>query len=408
MSILSNYSQTKESKGNALVIGQEARAAKKKDSSIIDSTIGMLYDEEGKFFVFDTVNKVEKELTGPEKYTYGSTLGTPAFHEAVYSWVFRQYLDEFKENSNLCCMATPGGTGALACVIANYLDKGNHLVLPNLMWTNYIQMVKERECDYITYDLFDNNGGFNLQSFEHACMRAKKEDGRVVVLINDPCENPTGYTMNYSEWIGVYQIIENISRDGTPVVLVYDMAYVDYDKRGFDQSRNNMRLFQKFNENVLTAMCFSGSKTLGLYGLRVGAIICVTKTKEACEEFKTACEYTGRGIWSGVSTLGQSIITQVLTKYKDEFAKEIEVARKLLIDRANTFIEESKKVGLHHLPYDCGFFVTLPCKNPQEKANELKKKGLYVLPIPNAIRLTLSSITLNEVIRAVHILKETM
>lgn len=408
MSILSNYSQTKESKGNALVIGQEARKAKKENPNVIDSTIGMLFDEDGKFFVFDTVSKAERDLSGDEKYSYGSTIGSPKYHDAVYSWVFRQYLDEFRENSNIRCIATPGGTGALSCVIANYLNKGNHLVLPKLMWTNYIQMVKERECDYLTYDLFNNEGSFNLQSFEHACLEAKKEDGRVVVVINDPCENPTGYTMNYSEWIGVYQIIENISRDGTPVVLVYDMAYVDYDKRGFDQSRNNMRLFQKFNENVVTCMCFSGSKTLGLYGLRVGALICVTKTKEAADEFQTACEYTGRGIWSGVSTLGQNVITLVLTKYKEEFAREIEVARKLLIDRANTFLSESKKVGLKHLPYDCGFFVTLPCENPLEKFEELKKKGLYALPIPNAIRLTLSSITLEEVKRSVHILKEVM
>ncbi len=408
MSILSNYSKTKEAKGNALVIGQEARAAKQKDHSVIDSTIGMLYDEDGKFFVFNTVSKAEQDLSGAQKYSYGSTIGSPAFHDAVYAWVFRQYLNEFKENSNLRCVATPGGTGALSCVIANYLNKGNHLVLPNYMWTNYIQMVKERECDYLTYELFNKEGGFNLDSFEHACLQAKKQDGRVVVLINDPCENPTGYTMNYSEWIGVYQIIENISRDGTPVVLVYDMAYVDYDKRGFDQSRNNMRLFQKFNENVVTAMCFSGSKTLGLYGLRVGALICVTKTKEAADEFVTACEYTGRGIWSGVSTLGQSVITLVLSKYKEEFAKEIEVARKLLIDRANTFIFESEKVGLNHLPYDCGFFVTIPCQNPKEKFEELKKKGLYILPIQNAVRLTLSSITLEEVVRAVHILKEVM
>lgn len=408
MSILSKEASKKEAKGNALVIGQEARDAKAKDKSVIDATIGMLYGEDGTFFTFNTVSKAEQSLSGKEKYSYGSTIGSKEFHEAVYSWVFRQYLDEFRENSNLRCVATPGGTGALACVIANYLSAGEHLVLPNLMWTNYIQMVEERNCSYLTYQMFDKEGNFNLASFEATCLSAKERDGRVVVLINDPCENPTGYTMTYSEWIGVYQIIDNISRDGTPVVLIYDMAYVDYDKRGFDASRNNMRLFEKFNENVVTAMCFSGSKTLGLYGLRVGAVICVTKTEKAADEFQTACEFTGRGIWSGVSTMGQNIILKVLTEYKEEFNTEIEVARKLLIDRANAFILESKKVGLYHLPYDCGFFVTIPCENPQEKADLLKKKGLYILPIPNAIRLTLSSITLEETIRAVHILKEVM
>lgn len=45
MSILSDYAQKKESKGNALQIGKEAREAKALNPNVIDSTIGMLYDE---------------------------------------------------------------------------------------------------------------------------------------------------------------------------------------------------------------------------------------------------------------------------------------------------------------------------------------------------------------------------
>jgi aspartate/tyrosine/aromatic aminotransferase len=276
------------------------------------------------------------------------------------------------------------------------------------MWTNYIQIAKERQCDCLCYDLFDETGSFNLTSFENACLELKKTQGRVVVIINDPCQNPTGYSMSYTDWIGVVQIINSISRDSTPVVLIYDMAYIDYDKRGFEASRNNLRLFEKFNESVLTIMCFSGSKTLGLYGLRVGAEICIAQTKEDADMFLTASDFTARGIWSGTSTLGQNIITKALTQYKEEFSAELEVARKLLIDRANLFINEAKLCNLYHLPYSCGFFVTIPCENPQLAFEELKKKGLYILPIQKAIRLTLSSITLEEVKRAVHIIKETI
>jgi aromatic-amino-acid transaminase len=124
--------------------------------------------------------------------------------------------------------------------------------------------------------------------------------------------------------------------------------------------------------------------------------------------FLTASDFTARGIWSGTSTLGQNIITKALTEYKEEFSAELEVARKLLIDRANLFISEAKSCNLYHLPYSCGFFVTIPCDNPCLAFEELKKKGLYILPIQNAIRLTLSSITLEEVKRAVHIIKETI
>lgn len=408
MSTLCEESKNKKNPGNALLLGAQARAAKAKDPSVIDSTIGMLYDEDGKFFTFKTVQKAESTLSSSEKYSYGSTCGSNEFHEAVYNWVFRQYLNEFKENCYLDCIATPGGTGALCLSFENYLDLGQKVLLPNYMWANYTQLAEEASLGYETFELFNNEGTFNLESFKQHCIALKKEQGRVVCVINDPCENPTGYSMSYTDWIGVVQVINDLTRDSTPFVLIYDMAYIDYDKRGFDVSRNNIRLFEKFNKSVLTIMCFSGSKTLGLYGLRVGAQLCVAQTEEDRNAFHEANDFSARGKWSGVSTLGQNIITKVLTTYYDDFASEIEEARKLLIDRANAFIEEAKKVNLYHVPFDCGFFVTIPVDNPQETFEKLKAKGLYTLPIKGAIRLTISSISKNEVIRAVHILKETV
>lgn len=406
--ILTKDAKQKENKGNALAIGKEARDAKAKNPSIIDSTIGMLFDEEGNFFTFKTVEEVSKNLSGREKYSYGSSSGDPKYHEALYKWIFREHLDEVKSKCELRCVATPGGSGAICNTFANYLNEGDKVLLPELMWTNYIQVAREEHLGYETYNLFNQNGEFDLEDFEHKCHNLKKSQGRIIAVINDPCQNPTGYSMSYTEWIGVVDILNDISHDGTPVVLLYDMAYIDYDKRGFDASRSNIRLFENLNESVLVVLAFSGSKTMGLYGLRIGAQIAMTKTKEAADDFQTANDYSARGKWSGTSTLGQSIITKVLEEHSQDFASELEYARKLLITRANAFLEEAKKVGLKHYPYDCGFFVTIPCENPQEKFALLKTKGLYILPLKQGIRLTLSSISEEEVRKAVRIIKENL
>lgn len=408
MSILGNYAKTKQSKGNALAIGKEAREAKAKDNLVIDSTIGMLFDEEGKFFTFNVVEKVTNELSSKEKYSYGSSAGDPEYHEALYKWIFQEDLDYIKQNMHLGCISTPGGSGAICNTFSNYLDVGNKVLLPSLMWTNYIQMANEQMLTYDTYCLFDNDGNFNLRDFENKIHMLKQSQGRVVVVINDPCQNPTGYSMKYSEWIGVVDIINDASRDGTPVILLYDMAYIDYDKRGFEASRRNIKLFSNFNSNVLCILAFSGSKTLGLYGLRVGAQICLSRSSEAILDFKQANDFSARGMWSGTSTLGQTIITRVLTEHEQEFKEELNYARNLLIKRADLFINEALKQGLKHYPYDCGFFVTVPCKNPKEVFNKLKEKGLYVLPLNVGIRVTLSSITKDEIKRAVSILKDTI
>lgn len=408
MSLLGNYAKTKQSKGNALAIGKEAREAKAKDSTVIDSTIGMLFDEDGKFFTFNVVEKVSNELSSKEKYSYGSSAGDPDFHEALYEWIFQEELDFIKQNMYLGCISTPGGSGAICNTFSNYLDTGNKVLLPSLMWTNYIQMANEQMLSYDTYELFDNDGNFNLRDFENKIHLMKQSQGRVVVVINDPCQNPTGYSMKYSEWIGVVDIINDASRDGTPVVLLYDMAYIDYDKRGLEASRRNIKLFTNFNSNVLCILAFSGSKTLGLYGLRVGAQIAMSKSNDTILDFKQANDFSARGMWSGTSTLGQTIITKVLTENKQEFKEELTYARNLLIERANLFIEQAKIEGLNHYPYDCGFFVTVPCNKPKEVFDKLKDKGLYVLPLDIGIRVTLSSITKQEIIRSVKILKETI
>lgn len=408
MALLCKESIGKENKGSALTIGKEAREAKALDNTVIDSTIGMLFDEEGKFYTFPMVERVIAKLSSKEKFGYGSTAGDPKFQEAVKSWIFRDYKDEIESKMECRVVATPGGTGAISSTVANYLSAGEKVLLPNYMWTNYTQIARQALVGYETYNMFDENGDFDLADVKKKCLELKKSQERVVIIINDPCQNPTGYSMKFTEWMELVQMINDISRDGTPFVLLYDMAYIDYDRRGFDASRKNINLLTNLNENAIAILAFSGSKTLGLYGLRIGAQVAITKNAANANEFFAACEFTGRGIWSGSSVLGMNIISEVLTNYKSEFEVELKAASDLLVKRANTFIEEAKKNGVKSLPYECGFFVTIPCSNPKDVFNKLKERGVFIIPMSNAIRVTLSSISTAEIVRLVAILKEVL
>lgn len=408
MALLCKESIGKENKGSALTIGKEAREAKALDNTVIDSTIGMLFDEEGKFYTFPMVERVIAKLSSKEKFGYGSTAGDPKFQEAVKSWIFREYKDEIESKMECRVVATPGGTGAIASTVANYLSAGEKVLLPNYMWTNYTQIARQALVGYETYNMFDENGDFDLADVKKKCLELKKSQERVVVIINDPCQNPTGYSMKFTEWMELVQMVNDVSRDGTPFVLLYDMAYIDYDRRGFDSSRKNINLLTNLNENAIAVLAFSGSKTLGLYGLRIGAQVAITKNAANANEFFAACEFTGRGIWSGSSVLGMNIISEVLTNYRSDFEVELKAASDLLVKRANTFISEAKKNGVKSLPYECGFFVTIPCNNPKEVFNKLKERGVFIIPMSNAIRVTLSSISTNEIVRLVAILKEVL
>ena len=399
MSLLAKRSVSKEDKSNIITLGAIAGKEKAKDPTVINSTIGMLYGEDGKLFVFDSVNKALNNLTDKEKYAYASTPGSNEFHEAIKHWVFREYYDEFMNNSYTSVMATPGGTGALSNVFSNYLNEGDYALLPNYMWGNYKQIAYETYAAYKTYNLFDEAGNFNITDLKEKVLTQKKEQNRVFIVINDPCQNPTGYSMKDSEWDMVIDILNEVSNDGTPTILLHDMAYIDYDLRGFDATRKNIRKYLKLNDSVITIMAFSGSKTLGLYGIRIGAMLAVTKKKEYIDEFFSSAKFASRSKWSNSSMLGQSLITKIFTEtsLRTSFEKELELARNTLINRAKTFETLAKEYKLEMIPFECGFFLAIPCENPEEVYKLLVTKKIHIIPMNKFIRVTISSITTSEV-----------
>lgn len=410
MSLLAKRSIIKEDKSNIITLGAIAKEMKKSDPSIINATIGMLYDEQGKLFTFKSVDKALNELTPDEKYAYASTPGGANFHEALKHWVFRQYYDEFMSNTYVGVMATPGGSGAISNTFSNYLNEQDKVLLPSYMWGNYKQFAYENHADFMIYDLFNKEGGLNLEDIKSKMLLLKKQQGRVLLVINDPCQNPTGYTMTNEEWASLIDIINEVSQDNTPVILLHDMAYIDYDYRGFETTRNNMRLYQKLNESVLVVMAFSGSKTLALYGVRVGAQIAISKNKEHIDEFNRANKFSSRAKWSNTTNLGMNLVAKVMLDetLKHEFELELEQSRRILVTRANTFLQSSKEVGLETLPFNCGFFVTIPCKNPDEVYKKLVEKKIHIIPMGNVLRVTLSAISIKDCAYLPKIIKECM
>ncbi len=49
--------------------------------------------------------------------------------------------------------------------------------------------------------------------------------------------------------------------------------------------------------------------------------------------------------------------------------------------RANAFLEAAKEVGLNPLPFQCGFFVTIPCENSEEVYKKLVDKKIHIIPM---------------------------
>ncbi len=71
--------------------------------------------------------------------------------------------------------------------------------------------------------------------------------------------------------------------------MLNDIVYIDYSY-DVDHSRDYIKTFDAFNENVFVVIAFSCSKSLTSYGLRCGAAILMAKTKEAVRSVEIVFE----------------------------------------------------------------------------------------------------------------------
>lgn len=395
MDIISKHKRNKVVSDGILTLSFEADQAKQMNPNIINATIGMFFTEEYSFHSFPIVQKTIGELNAYEMFSYQNTDGGKTFHKAVQHWLFDDQLETVLTKTNVQVLATPGGSGAIAVTVANVLEQGDTMLLPDIMWSPYQQFLVERQCQYETYSLYQQDGLFSIVEFEKVCLRRVKSDGKLVVLINDPCHNPTGFCLTDQNYQHLFDVIECISKD-YPTTVLFDCAYLDmYPYSAAIRTRLTSFVHQP---NALVLYAMSGSKTLGLYGLRVGALVAVCKDQKVLEQFYSAAEYTARATWSNVSHLGIRLLEKIMLEPDKHrgFIKELEEVRTTLGTRAEVFLRISREIGLRTSSYESGFFICVPCENPHLLAKKLIEEKIYVCPLLHEIRIAFSCISISE------------
>ena len=92
------------------------------------------------------------------------------------------------------------------------MDTGDKVLLPNWMWGTYKNIVIENGGKIETYQLFDENGNFNFEDFRSKVLELAKTQKNVVLILNEPSHNPTGFRMTYEEWGKPYGLFQKYKR----------------------------------------------------------------------------------------------------------------------------------------------------------------------------------------------------
>ena len=396
--IVGSHAEYKRLESNILQISQEAKAQKKLYSDVIDATVGMLHHDNGDVFKYEIVEEVLKSLSDEETYNYAPVRGKKTFTEGVLNWVFNENANMIRENFKYSIIPTTGGSGAISNTFFNFNNFGQKILLPNYYWSPYNNFALEANVELETYPMYNEYGKFNVVAFREKALSLAKEQGRLCTLINDPANNPTGLCMDKEDWVEVIKVLNEVDDLGIPVILIHDIAYIDYQMNDFKYSRDTFETYKDLNDEILAVVVFSGSKSFSMYGFRVGAQIGISKSQDVITNFTRVGDYSVRGRFSSVSQPGMNVIDKIFNneEYLAKYLKELNHGRKLLKDRAALFLKEAEKHQLEILPYCGGFFISVPTEN-KNIFEDLKNDRVFVIPMQNIIRIAISSLPISDV-----------
>lgn len=357
---------------------------------VVDATIGSLYNEEGTIVAFDSVFTPYNEIAKETKAAYAASfVGNDSFRKQVYEWIVGGTGSTLAHS----VIATPGGTGAVAITLQEILDEGETVILPEIAWGSYKLMATMDNLNVKSYALFEGDH-FNLTSLKETCREVMKTQKKLLLVINDPCHNPTGYSMSIEEWKEVVEFLNECSRE-VPVVLLNDIAYIDFSY-DLEHCRDYIKTFNGFTENVMAVIAFSCSKALTSYGLRCGAAILMAQTEAAVRDVEIVFEKAARATWSNIPNAAMENFTYVTTTNYDAYMKEKATYVDLLKQRSEIFTSEADACGLVYYPYKEGFFVTVKIEDNdlRDTFHELlMKQHIYTVKVNKGIRVAVCSLS---------------
>jgi aromatic-amino-acid transaminase len=150
-------------------------------------------------------------------------------------------------------------------------------------------------------------------------------------------------------------------------------------------------------------VAWTASKSFAQYGARVGALVAAHADPAERARIQNALAFSCRGTWSNCNHQGLLAITDLLTDPVQRARVDAERARLvgLLDERVQVFNREAARLGVRHPRYEGGFFVSVFAPDAEAAAERLKTAGVFVVPLPGALRVALCGTPARDVPRLV-------
>ena len=296
--------------------------------------VGVYTDDEGKVPVLQCVRRVEQELAEtPQPRNYLPIDGLKTYDRAVQEVVFGLESTALKEGRIVTVQAL-GGTGGLK-LGADFIRRirpDSELYISDPSWENHRAIFEYAGYTVKTYPYYDRAS--NGLAFDHMLEALEEMPSGSVVVLHACCHNPTGIDLKEDQWERVLQVVNR--RELIPFL---DLAYQGFAD-GLDADAAAVRRFSEVCPVSFVSSSFS--KSLSLYGERVGALSIVTQDAAEVPKVLSQIKRVIRTNYSTPPTHGGQAVATVLTtpELRSQWEQElgamrdrIKVMRRSLVDK---------------------------------------------------------------------------
>jgi len=280
--------------------------------------VGVYYDDNGKVPVLECVKRAEEERakSGAPK-SYLPIDGMPAYDRAVQELVFGKDSQKVKAKHIVTVQAI-GGTGGLrvGADFLRILSPEATVWISDPSWENHRALFEGAGFTVKTYPYYDAaSHGLDFAGMKSALQAMP---AGAVVILHSCCHNPTGVDLSQEQWREVLEVVR--ARGLLPFL---DLAYQGFAD-GVDADAFAPRLFAESLPTVFLSSSFS--KSVSLYGERIGATSVVTGSADEAARVLSQLKRVVRANYSNPPTTGADIVARILTTPELRKQWDLEVA----------------------------------------------------------------------------------
>lgn len=345
----------------------------------INLTVGYLASQDGSLpVVLDSVKDAARELAETEiTKNYLPISGDKAYVDAVRSFIFGE-----SEDHQIIGLGCAGGTAAIRMLAELIFDHiTQNVCLSSPTWPNHTQIFQRVGYD-VSYYPYEVGTKVDFAKIKDHLSQLPKS---TLVLFQPMSHNPTGCDLTTEEWSELSKLCKE-----KHLMPFFDTAYQGLGV-GIREDVEPIMIFLRDGHEMVVSHSFS--KSMGLYGERVGAAFLVLNPESPMSNVQDQLKLVTRTTYSNPPRHGEALAHLILSNPKRREAWEGQVHE--MRNRVDGYRKKLAEGFAQVSGRDCtyiqqghGFF----CKLNLSKEQSIRMREEFAVYITDSSRVNIAAL----------------